>query len=142
MALEFTNDEVTTPLEKAQRELRKNRQIWESKGFTNYRMAFQWSCFCAGEFVSPVEISVRGGIIDGVVFSESGTPVEPPNFDRYETVAGLFELIQNAIDRDAFSISVEYDTELGYPARAGIDFDERLADEEMGFTAKVHMEGS
>lgn len=89
-----------------------------------------------------MEISVRDGIIDGVVFSDSGAPIEPSRFDRYETVDGLFDLIQAAIDQNAFSISVEYNTQLGYPARASIDFDERIADEERGFTAEVFLEGS
>jgi len=54
-----------------------------------------------------VVVSVRdANIIDGVTFSETGTPVDQSDFDRYETIDGLFDLLQAAIDQDAFSISV------------------------------------
>ncbi|MCZ6867419.1 MAG: DUF6174 domain-containing protein [Chloroflexi bacterium] len=140
VALEFTNDKVTSPLGTAQRELDKNRQIWESQGLTDYRMAFQWFCFCVPEYVAPVVVSVRDtNTIDGVTFSETGAPVDPSSFDRYETVDGLFDLIQAAIDQNAFSISVEYDPELGYPAGASIDYQRLVIDEERGFTAEVLM---
>ena len=49
------------------------------------------------------------------------------------TVAGLFDLIQEAIDQGAYSISVVYHPDLGYPASLGIDYDRRIADEEVGF---------
>ena len=142
VALEFTNDKVTSPLEKAQRELDKNRQIWESQGLSDYHMAFRWFCFCVPEYVAPVEISVRDGNIAGVVFSETGESVEPSNIDRYRTLGGLFDLIQAAIDQNAFSISVEYDPELGYPAGVSIDYQKLVIDEERGFTAEVLLEGS
>jgi hypothetical protein len=143
--LSFQNDQVLgtdatpapTPVPtpaRLQQQLNQNRELWDSQGWQDYRMEFQWSCFCVIEYVSPVVVTVSGGDnIDAVVFAENGQPVGELISDGYETVDGLFDLIQDAIDRNAFSISVEYHPELGYPISASIDYDQMMADEERGF---------
>ena len=148
--VQFRGDQVTFPLERptptptlqtplleeVQRELDRNILLWESRGLENYQMDFQWLCFCPPEYVEPVVVSVRNGdTIDAVVFIESGLAVDQSHVSRYTTIDGLFDLLQEAIDRNAFSISVEYDAELGHPLRASIDYDHRVADEERGFVA-------
>ena len=54
-------------------------------------------------------------------------------YPDYLSIDGLFDLIQDAIDRSAFQISVKYHGELGYPLWAAIDYDRRIMDEEKGF---------
>ncbi len=49
------------------------------------------------------------------------------------SVTRLFDLIQDAIDRDAASIIVEYQTSLGYPFDISIDYDAAVADEEVRY---------
>ena len=97
-------------------------------------MEFRWNCFCPQEYVAPLIISVTGGnSIDSVVFAASQLPVNLEFSGNYESIDGLFDLIQGAIDRPAFHISVKYHADLGYPLSAAIDYDQRIADEEMGF---------
>ena len=55
----------------------------------------------------------------------------------YRTVDGLFDLIQYAINEDAASITAAFDSTLGYPTDANIDYDADTADEEMGFRRTV-----
>jgi len=119
-----------------QAELNTHRQLWKSQGFEDYQYDFQWNCYCVPDFVKPVIVSVRNGAIAGVSFSEEGLPVDPSNFTRYHTIKGSFYFIQDAIDRDAYEISVTYDSEFGYPTSASIDYERYTVDEEMGFTAK------
>ena len=138
---EETLDATPTPpkpanpsLVELQEELNQNRESWEAQGITDYQMEFRWQCFCSPDFVAPVIISVtRGDTLDSVVFAENGLPADRTFSPNYLSIDGLFDLIQDAIDRSAFHISVKYHSELGYPLSAAIDYDQRIADEERGF---------
>ena len=139
--LEETLKATPTPPEPAnpslvelQEELNQNRELWAAQGITDYQMEFRWNCFCPPEYVAPVIITVtRGDTIDSVAFAEGTLPWNRKFPPDYPSIAGLFDLIQGAIDRPAFHISVIYHAELGYPLSAAIDYDQRIADEEKGF---------
>ena len=137
--LEETLKTTPTPhrpasLVEVREELNQNRELWEAQGITGYQMEFRWQCFCSPEFVAPVIISVTGGdTLDSVVFAESGLRADRTFYPDYLSIDGLFDLIQDAIDRSAFRISVKYHEELGYPLSAAIDYDEKIMDEERGF---------
>ena len=117
-----------------QAELNNNLSKWASKSVTDYQYTFRWSCFCTEDFVKPVIISVRNGMINTVVYVDSGNSVDESHFGRYRTVEELFDFIQDAIDEKAYEISVSYDPELGYPTSASIDYSKGIIDEEMAFT--------
>ena len=121
-------------LDRLQEELTSNRLIWEAMGPDSYQFEFRRICFCIREFVAPVKIAVRGGTIVDVTFLESGLEAEEPDPETYETIEGLLELLQEALDRKTFSLQVNYDPNFGYPTDADIDYDARIADEEFGFT--------
>lgn len=58
---------------------------------------------------------------------------EPPSFVTVPddtTVDDWFDEVAWAFESEAFLIDVDWDQETGYPARAFIDYDERIADEE------------
>ena len=140
-----TESPTTTPLptqspneptlDDLQRELNQNRELWESNGVADYQFVYQKICFCAPPDVAPVTVSVSQGTIVAVTLVDSGLSVTEADLERYSTIEDLFDLIQDAIDRDAYKISVEYDADLGYPLEANIDYDSRMADEEQGFKA-------
>jgi hypothetical protein len=48
-------------------------------------------------------------------------------------VEGLFDILRDAIVRDAHVIEVTYDVETGVPIKFWIDYAENIADEELGF---------
>ncbi len=107
---------------------------WDAFATTNYAFDFNWVCFCLIEWVSKVTLTASGGAIISADFVESGEPVtDEQQLNFYKTVDGLFDVIQDAIDRSAVSIQVEYDPDLGYPVSAFIDYETQLADEELGF---------
>ena len=56
----------------------------------------------------------------------------PERLAEYDTVPELFDVIQDAIDRDAAEIRVTYAAS-GYPDEVWLDYDEQIADEELGF---------
>ena len=46
---------------------------------------------------------------------------------------GFLISLQEGIDENAHTISAHYHSELGYPVKASIDYEEDLVDEELGF---------
>lgn len=114
-------------------ELDRNRAKWASAMVSDYEFNFRWICFCALESMAPVNITVRENRIDGAAFVEGGAPVAIGGLGGYRTIDGLFDLLQEGIDKNAHSISVDYHPELGYPIDVWIDYDEAIADEELGF---------
>lgn len=139
--LEETLKATPTPLEpgstslvELREELIRNRELWAAQGITDYQMEFRWNCFCAPDYVAPVIISItRGDTIKSVVLAENKLPVDRQFSANYPSTNELFDLIQGAIDRPAFHISVKYHAEMGYPLSAAIDYDQRIMDEERGF---------
>ena len=88
------------------------------------------------EYVKPVIISVRDGMIDQIKYAEGGAAIDKSNYAKYKTIEGLFDFIRDGINRRAYQIKATYDIQLGYPSYAFIDYSARTADEEMGFEAK------
>jgi hypothetical protein len=119
-----------------QKNLTDNRRKWESTDIKNYKYTFRRDCECTQDYRGPFIISVHNGAIDEVKFADSGELVDKLNYERYPTVEGLFRYVQAAIDKSAAKIKVEYDSELGYPISAYIDYSEQMADEELVFKAE------
>ena len=116
-----------------QSKLDQNRKKWASAMASNYQFNFRWKCFCSQEYVEPVSISVRESRIVDVAFVKDDVPVAVEGLERYRAIEGLFDLLQEGIDKNAHSISAEYHSELGYPVEASIDYEEDAIDEELGF---------
>ena len=101
------------------------RARWRASGITSYRYAFRWSTM----------IFWNGSIevIGGEVASYDRLEAFPPFFEEppmYRTIEGLFDRIADARARNAASIEVTWDPELGYPRSAAIDQSLLIADEE------------
>jgi hypothetical protein len=116
------------------RRLRFNRYLWNRTNISNYRITVSNSCFCTAESRGPVVITVRNGAITSVTLVATGQAVDPQLFQRYGTITSLFNVIQDAINRKAFSLDVRYDPKLGYPTQISVDYDSRIADEEIFLT--------
>jgi len=108
------------------------RAAWASQGIDSYSIVVQRLCFCGGGTV-PARVVVRNGARISVTVVETGEPVDPQFAQYYLTVAELFDFVEDAIDRKAFSIVVDYHRELGVPLSIAIDYIENAADEEMAF---------
>ncbi len=116
-----------------QTDLNEARQRWESQDIQDYNLRQRNLCFCGPEVNRLTEIEVRDGIAVGWLDVESGVPVDPQFQNSFRSVTRLFYLIQDAIDRDAVSIIVEYQTSLGYPFDISIDYDAAVLDEEVRY---------
>ena len=122
-------------LERAQAELDRHRTLWEANRSGDYTFEYRPACFCPREFVQPVEVKVRNGVVESVTYVESGESPATNGFPLYHTIDGLFDKVQDAIDREAARLTVSYDPEMGYPTSVSIDYALNIADEEFSFTS-------
>ena len=73
---------------------------------------------------------------------DEGTALDPEFFHFYDTVEDLFDLIEDAIARDAAVLEVRYDGRLGYPRAIVLDFSVDVADDELSVTVSGLVEAS
>ncbi|GAX37369.1 DUF6174 domain-containing protein [Nodularia sp. NIES-3585] len=116
------------------RKLQFNRRLWNQQNISNYRYTLSNSCFCIPEARGPVVIEVRNGQTTSITSVATGLAVEPQLFQEYNTIPKLFNVIQDAINRQAFSLNVSYSPRLGYPTQINIDYNSQMADEEVYLT--------
>jgi hypothetical protein len=112
------------------------RARWDSVGVSEYQLQVGKICFCAPEVTAPVVVTVRGDEVVDVRYAEGRPEGAPDVPEDAPTVETLFDAVERAID-EADELQVEYDPELGYPTRIGIDFDTDVVDEELGYEAVV-----
>ena len=128
----------SSPASPAQAELDRHRTLWEANRSGDYAFEYRPVCFCVREFVQPVEVKVGNGVVESVTYIESGESAATNGFPFYHTIDGLFDKIQDAIDREAARLTVSYDPEIGYPTSVSIDYALNIADEEFSFTASYN----
>lgn len=116
--------------------LAANRQRWAAEGPTDYRFTYTRNCFCPPQYRGPFVVTVRDGEVTDVVYEGDGEPIDRA-LTEYQTVDDLFALLAEAYDRDAASVRVSYAAATGQPTEIYIDYDEQMADEEVGFTVEA-----
>lgn len=114
-------------------ELERNDEIWASLEPSMYAYGVERLCFCGVEARGPVRVAVSGGQVVDRTYIESNAPVPSSFEDLFPSVEGLFDILRDAIARDAHVIEVTYDVETGVPIDFWIDYAENIADEELGF---------
>ncbi len=113
----------------------KSLERWEGNGYHNYRYEFRWRCFCT-RINDWVEVTVRNDTVFRIVNLESEEAYENEwawQREDFRTIDGLFDLIREARDKPADSITAAYDASKGFPVKVDIDWNRGLIDEEIGF---------
>ncbi|MEX2473402.1 MAG: DUF6174 domain-containing protein [Gemmatimonadota bacterium] len=111
-------------------ELERARALWEATGPSDYSYAVERLCFCG--YTGPARVTVEDGEVVSVVsLTEQQPPIEPSE-DLFPSVDGLFDILEDAMARDAHSITATYDPETGVPVEFFIDYQEFTVDEELG----------
>lgn len=110
-------------------DLEAARQRWRDAAMDDYQMTLQRICFCpVPDYTGPFEVTVRDGDVSTVMLEGASVDAE-----RGVSVDALFALIDDAYERGAVEVALEFDPELGYPTSVGIDYDFQMADEEIGY---------
>ena len=132
----FEDVYLVRDIDSQQAHLFRNRGRWERAGLVNYDFTGAWVCaHCDASFVATAAVSVRDGAVTSVTSAEPGIGVIPVP-DRFVPVAGLFDLLQDAVDQGAAGIDVNYDERYAYPTAFFINYDEDVDDEERGFVIR------
>ena len=63
-----------------------HRLKWQSAALRNYQYEFSWQCFFLPDYVAPVLVVVREGVIDSVVYTHTHLPVDADKLNRYLTI--------------------------------------------------------
>jgi len=128
----FSDSPTPEPMTEGVREnLLDAVDLWNSMRVSSYELGFTRSCMkCFSSYTSIVE----DGTIISVLNAKDRTPVNDDDAvvdDTAFSVENLFETIFEALRADAYMIQVEYDLTFGYPTSLYIDYDTRIADEEL-----------
>lgn len=115
--------------------LAENRSKWEATGMSEYQYRVQRSCFCIGDVLRPVDLTVRNNEITDARYADTGERLPPDARTNMLTVNDLFNLIEDAIQREADRIDMKYDEATGYPREMYIDYSQQMADEELSISA-------
>lgn len=116
-------------------DLHEARALWASAGVDDYELVIDRSCFCAHH--GPVRVRVVGGAkISVTLDSESGEPIPLP---AYPDVEGLFDIVADAVAREAHRLRVAYHPSLGYPTQIDVDYEQRVADDEVGYDVTLRV---
>ena len=109
--------------------LGEQRALWAAQVLTDYTFDVTKVCYwlCMGD----VRVTVKDGVITGVTELASEVARDP---DTFRTINGLFDLVQDAYNRNAHEVHVEFDPSRGYPTQIGIDYVLIIADDEIDFT--------
>ena len=112
--------------------LEANQARWESLGPGFYTYAVERLCFCPAEYRGPVRVTVEDGVAVQRLYVDTGLAPSSEIAPNFPTVQGLFDLVRAAIEADAFEVRATYDPTLGVPLDLWIDYDQMVADEELG----------
>jgi hypothetical protein len=113
--------------------LAQARARWQALGSDSYSFELDRGCFCV--LAGRMTITVQNGAVAAAEYQDSRNSVEAALLTYLPTVPDLFDLIQDAFDRDAASLVVSYDPSYGYPTRIEIDYSATTADDQISFTA-------
>ena len=79
---------------------------------------------------------VDGAITELTIIDPDVAELQIP-LDGYPTLTELFDLLEDAVERNASSISVDWDADYGFPVDIYIDYEENTADEELGYEVRA-----
>lgn len=111
--------------------LERARSRWEAIGPPSYTYLVRRACECLPGTTGPFEVKVVDGERQAVIRPETGEELEASLADAFPTVVGFFDIVDDALRRGAHRVDVDYDAATGTPVRVSIDYDERVADEEL-----------
>jgi hypothetical protein len=111
-----------------QAELNEARARWQERGPSSYLITMTRWCECTAEMTGPVIVNVQNGAVASRTYTANGVSVPPSLADAFPPVEGLFQMIDNAIQRRAQVLDVRYDPGLGHPVMVFINDNPSMPD--------------
>lgn len=123
-----------------QAQVTKYREQWATNKLSHYQFEAKVMCLCAPETTQWVRFEVKEGAAVSMIYVEAGTPIPTTNqnqFAKFSTIDKVFAILQDAMDRKAVDMKVQYDGTLGYPTEIAIDYVKELSDEEASYSIRA-----
>ena len=117
-----TSTEPPTEFEQAKR-------LWETSAIESYTITQRISCFCIESYTRPRQIQVRNGSITQV----DGAAYDPEQDSHLFTVQAFFAFVEESLLRNPHSFTFAFDPTYGFPTETYFDFEEMIADDEIGY---------
>ena len=111
-------------------EMQSNKDKWLSHNINDYKIEMQKICFCSEDAVRLMIFDVVGNKINEVRYADTGEVVDASYYDEYNTVTGLFTLVEESVAKNPEEITIVYDKQYGYIKQLSIDFQQNIADDE------------
>lgn len=120
------------PQDQLLQHVERARARWNAARLDRYTYDLYRICECTPEMAGPVSVLVEG--VGPVGWSyQDGSPVPVEVRPGFPSVDGLLDLIEDAIRRSAWEVTVQYDTETGVPVQFRIDYEQLVFDEEASY---------
>lgn len=120
------------------------KRQWDDQQIVNYRYTVSIEkphpalCFSVSDTYPGCGFyvaTVKGGIVESAERTGSGEALNEDQLKALATVNDLFSVIEDAIERQAAAIDVDYNPQYGYPQSIFIDNRTDVADDERLFHA-------
>ncbi len=107
-----------------------NLNLWNEKKIVNYSFSFKRVCFCPLEYVVPHQVGVQNGIFTSV----NGAPYNAAErYGSIPTIPELLQIIKTNVDKNPYQKTLNFNPTYGYPTSVFFDFNQQMADEEIGY---------
>ena len=118
-------------------QVRSARERWEGSRPAVYVYRVERVCGeCASEARGTVSVRVEGVTVTERRYDD-GAPVPVHVAALFPSVDGLLDLIEDAIAREAYEVSVQYDPVTGVPLVVRIDYEAFTFDEEQYYVVRT-----
>jgi hypothetical protein len=118
--------ETTDP----QESLNLARAAWTSTGITTYSFTMLRSCLCTGG-TQIARVEVVDGNIVSLTDEPTGAPVAAPSDTLFRTFAGLFDLVQDALNRSPDAFTLFWQPQIGHPIEILVNFEFQRVDDDL-----------
>jgi len=118
------------------KKLDEKKKLWRTSKIKDYSFVAKRSCFCL--YQENKFIKVSNGKITEAKYIPSNTPLE----EKQKIIEDYFNIIKDALDRNASILKVTYDNSYGFPSSIYIDYDNEVADEEISYTLMHFQKGN
>ena len=109
----------------------KDHYRYWSEHSQSYEVSFQQSCYCLPDNIRPMRITVKQNKIVGAIFEEDHSIVPNEIISDLLTIDAMFQVIINAEAKPAHRVDIKFDQKNHFPRMVDIDFDSRIADDEL-----------
>ena len=102
---------------------------WQDSHITHYQLTYKNLCFCDSNLTRPIEVVVKNRTAISGRFIDDNKPLTPSLLKDALTINQAFQLINRAIELNAYKLDARYNKKYGYPESLVVDIDKRLADD-------------